>query len=837
MAEGLLPAICDVPFVAGEPVRKSLRDLCQPYQAKEDGSFFAFRGAVPVDSAEIVWTRAHLLPKWADPTYNRHQLGCPCRSNTTQYCNDFLAQLKIMKTPSVNLVVDHCQTICTSLENKRERQSSSDQQDVTKVAVMESIYAFLQANAITSNEATLLQLSNTPCILVEQGKRFILPRQAVLELYERLEIKPYLYSVPREFGKFHLLFQSIGCTKNVTISHYAMVLEKLSDKCKNVRLHPNEVRICVKAVQGLFEKLEENSNEAGKLSRLHLPGIPPGRSSSDEGLRLTPVTLHESSKLIFNDEPPAILNRLQKFNHLFLDLKVMQVICRSAMTNHRELVMKLPSALRPIMLSSMVNQTLCGAQCAINVSSEAVESLKQRVTSPQFFSGIVRLIRDENCQNGDFEEKVFESIKLELQSMEICAVVNLKTTLLFEGYPIPESEAQVPSFLERRKTSGGEMRRVYINASTAMGENANAVTSLVSCVIVELYGRLLGKRAGLVFQMLNCPLDEIWPLLDSLKVRQDDSFCATEKHIFPKLGTFIPLEDHHLLNDAFEEFEPGEYVGYELEDPTLELEEGVATYIYAKIVEEVTDQGDALVAKKYIVDIGDNQVIEVDATDLYKFHRLDTPTSSAIVVSDHQHQSSATHPLGRPRSMNKQAVFDEVSDHLEEAWKMPEEKKRKVIKRLFLRWHPDKNVGYEEFCNEVFKHVQNEISRLERGEPRGSQKATNVGATGSHHGSYEDYFTTWGTRARQHHSQREGYRTRHRSSTRRANPQPGEARRWFKQAKADIAAVGNDNFCSNPSYEWACFKCHQVWSEYIFFFFFFAAYIVLCTSGVALIKF
>lgn len=815
VAEGLLPAICDIPFVAGEPVRKPLRDLCQPYQAKKDGSFFAFRGAVPVDSAEIVWTRAHLLPKWADPTCQRHQLGCQSRS-INQYCNDFIAQLQIMKTPSVDFVLDHCRTICTSLQNKSERESSSHQQNVTKVQVMERIYAFLQANATTSNGGKLLDLSNSPCILVEQGKRFIFPTQAVLELYEHLEIKPYLYSVPREFGKFHHLFQSIGCAKSVTISHYAMVLERLSDKCKNVKLHPEEVRICVRAVQGLFEKLEENTNDIEKLFRLYLPGISPRGNSADEGLRLTPLTLHVSSNLIFNDEPRTILIRLQKFNHHFLDLKAMQVVCRSALTNFRELVMKLPSALRPIMLSSVVNERLSDVHCVVNY--EAVESLQQRVSSPQFFSGIVRLIRDENCQNGDFDEKVFTSIKSELQSMEICAVGNLKTTLFCDGDPIPESEAEVPSFLDKRKTPGEAMYKVYINVSTALGQNTSAVTSVLSCVIVELYGQLLGKRSGLVFQMLNCSPNEIWPLLDSLKVRQDDSYCATEIHIFPKLGTFIPLEDHHLLNDAFEEFEPGEYVGYELEDPTLELEEGVATYIYARIVKEVTDQRHPLVAKKYIVNIGDNQMIEVDAADLYKFHRLDAATSLAVVVSDHHRQNSATHPVGLPRSRDKQAVFDEVSDLLEDAWKMPEEKKRKVIKRLFLRWHPDKNVGDEEFCSEVFKHVQNEISRLERGEPRGSQPTTNVDANGSHYSSYNDHFNTWGDRARQHHSQREGYRRRehfHRDFTRRPNPQPGEAKRWFKQAKADVAAVENDIFCSGPSYEWACFKCHQVWAEYI----------------------
>ena len=185
----------------GNQFRKPLRDLYQPFQANKDVSFFAFRGAVPADFAEVVWTRAHLIPKWADPTCQRHQLGCQSRGRTNQYCNDFIAKLHIMKTPSVDVVLDHCRTICTSLENKSKRESSSHQENLTKVQVMERIYAFLQENATKDNEAKLLDLSNTPCILVEQGKRFIFPTQAVLELYENLEIKPYLYSVPREFGK------------------------------------------------------------------------------------------------------------------------------------------------------------------------------------------------------------------------------------------------------------------------------------------------------------------------------------------------------------------------------------------------------------------------------------------------------------------------------------------------------------------------------------------------------------------------------------------------------------------------------------------------------------
>lgn len=41
------------------------------------------------------------------------------------------------------------------------------------------------------------------------------------------------------------------------------------------------------------------------------------------------------------------------------------------------------------------------------------------------------------------------------------------------------------------------------------------------------------------------------------------------------------------------------------------------------------------------------------------------------------------------------------------------------------------------------------------------------------------------------------------------NPQPGEAKRWLRQAYADLEAVDNDISSGKPSFEWACFKCHQ----------------------------
>ena len=801
VAEGLLQCICNIRFVAGDPVREPLQALFAPFGGVlgRQIPFFAFKEAVPSEHAEIVWSTAHLLPKWANPRCRLHELNSPPRVSKVQYCDSFVAQLQILEKPSVDLVVGHCQNICVFLANNSLKMTERCH---TIMAVMEHVYTFLLTKPIGNSDAKKI-LENTPCILVEHGKKLILPCQAVLELYEHLEIRPFLYVIPKEFGKFHPLFENLGCSKCVTIFHYALVLDMLQRKCQSSKLDPNEVRMCVKAAKGFFETLEENTTELESLLALYLPGMSLSGSSSEGNQTVTPVFLHKSSDLIFNDAPATHRNRLHRFSQPFLlDLRLMDVTCSSAQTNYKELTMKLPIALQPRMLSSVVKEKLSASQTHEFVMTNAVSQLKHQLSSAQFCSGVIRLIRDENCrQKREIDNGVIENIERGLRRIELFVVNSLKTTLFADEVPIPESEAEVSNFLDKVLVSNEEIWRVYVTAVRGMDESTCAIW-LVSNVIEDICGGLLGRRAIFIPEMLRCPLSDIWSLLDGMGVRQDDSSRPAEEKIYPPPGTFIPIEDHHLLNDAFEEFEPDEYVGYELDDPSLQWQEGNATYIYAVIIEKMANEDCNPLAKRYRINIGDSQEIEVDAADLYKFHRLDAASSSAIVLSNQRREP--------PRNRSRQDVFDEISDLLEDAWNLPEERRRKIIKRLYLRWHPDKNLGDEELCTEVCQHIQNETSRLERGEPRGSGRSNAEARTSG--GSYDDFFTSWGARAREHYRQRQEYRARQQSprNSHRKNPQPGEARRWFRQAKADVAAVENDIVYGNPSFEWACFKCHQV---------------------------
>ena len=800
VGEGLLRRVRDIPFVEAVPVKEQLQALCPPYaQKKEDDiPFISFKGAVVSDYEEIVWTKAHLLPQWADPRTRRYELGCPSRVKIDQYLNDFLAGLQVVKKPSVGLVTKHCQTVCFHFENNNEKEKVPREQRLTVAAVMEHIYKFLQDNAMTDSNSKML-LQRTCCVLVEEGRKFVLPRQAVLELYEHLQIKPFLYRLPPEFGKFRSLFESLGCSKLVKITHYAMVLDMLQKNCHHAKLHPNEVVICSRAVKGFFEKLQDVDEDVPSIPTLYLPAMPPGCGTSNEPLNTIPVTLRQSTELVF-DDAPTYGERIQGFNHPFvLELRLMDVECRSSMTNYADLMMKLPTSLQPKMLSSVVKEKLRNLESTVTVASGAVNALKRQLSSVQFARGIARIIRHVNSHRKDFDESVILGIEKRLRNIELCAVKRLVTSLFHNGVLIPGSEAEVPYFQEKREVSGDEAWKLYLSTEAGMDDTISC-TSLVTNVIVEMYGEFLGKKAFVISDMLRCSPGSIWSLLNRMSIRKDDSSCnAAETDIYPEPGTLIPIEDHHLLNDAFEEFEPGEYVGYQLDDPSLDLKHGVATYIYAMIIEEVVNEDAVGLTKKYKINIGHDKRPEVvSAVKLHKFHR---PKE----IFDEQ--------TGCLRTKNE--IFDEISNMLKEAWKLPEEERRQIIKRLCLRWHPEKNLGDEEFYRAAFQHIQKEVSRLG--------------------GAYDDLFASLEERAREHAFQRQKYRE---SFSRKygswgssgskswrnvppsfckSNRQPGEAKRWFRQAEADLDAGTNEIAFSRPSYEWACFKCHQVKIMHDFF--------------------
>ena len=802
---GLLEAICSIKFVATDPLSPELCAVCRQFDCTP---YIAFEGSVLAKHTIIVWTTATLLPIWANPRKYRGE-----DSEDSNYCNDILSHLDVAE-PTVEMVTFHCQNVCFQFGKENFNDVSSEQLTV-RMSVMANIYEFLQAKATSSPTAKKL-LKDTACIVVEQGRRFVKPGQLVIELYKDNEIEPFLYGMPAKLGQFQRLFQYIGCSSCVTLNHYSMVLDEMQRKWKKNSLDPNERSRALKAVKGLFELLQDNSAGVHGLSSLHLPAMCPFGGSQGETTRS--VVLRKAAELLFDDARHHH-KRIQNFDQLFLvDLKTAGVRSNSS-GNFKDLVMLLPTALRPEMLSCALEEKFVNpSDNTERFDVGAASSLKKQLYSEHFCRGIIRLIRHTSYENEDkVDEGVVSSVESRLKSIQFHGMSKIVTHLVYKEKVIPGSESRVPFFLEKTCQAGQEIWNVYVNAVEDVEQTISAIALTLSRVIAQACGGLLRETAMYIPEMLRCHLGSIGSLLDTMEIRQDDTCDAGRKDVFPPPGSFIPIAEHHLLNPAFNYFKPGEYVGYELEDPSMELKEEDATFIYAVIIKEISTGDVSLLARLYEINIGnDKEPTKAPATDLYKFYCPQEIASTEVVISQRQENVNI-------QRNERQAIFEEISRTLEEAWRLPEDRRKKVIKRLIFRWHPDKSPGNEDFCTEVFQHIKNEIERLERDGARSQRR------------SYDDFFGFCGARARRHTSQRKEYRDtcyrRYGSwddgswtwevppSYSTANPQPRQARRWFRQAEADLAAVFNDINTSKPSYEWACFKCHQVSAQDSFMYF------------------
>ena len=224
--------------------------------------------------------------------------------------------------------------------------------------------------------------------------------------------------------------------------------------------------------------------------------------------------------------------------------------------------------------------------------------------------------------------------------------------------------------------------------------------------------------------------------------------------------------------------------------------------------------------------------IQVHVLELYKFIR---PTSNVIVPFTGDTTLPPTAFSQPEPDGDLKEVLKNIRRQLCEIWSnLPGDKSRKrAIKRLLLKWHPDKNPGREEIYTKVFQQIQRYVLWLNNGNKLQSEDDVHnfdeyyTSQTGSHgtrdeSNVYADFFCNIYSRGRfhaksrtSHHSASSSpgfYHFPHSPPRSRANPQPGEGRRWMRQARQDLKAArvtfthGDHRVCN-----WACYQAYQVY--------------------------
>ena len=257
-------------------------------------------------------------------------------------------------------------------------------------------------------------------------------------------------------------------------------------------------------------------------------------------------------------------------------------------------------------------------------------------------------------------------------------------------------------------------------------------------------------------------------------------------------------------------------------------------FIYAEIVEIHGEGPSSFVT----LDIKGTAVVKAKLLDVYHFPAFIAKGICREVALFHGVPSESNVKI--EATGEAEQVFDEPDDKfnksleeiLKDVTKLMEEQYqkfkddeggwKKFVKRLYLKWHPDKNPNHQEKATEVTKHIQNETKRIERGE-------TSVGAQGGGPGGFndfqwEDIFREFNRHAHSQRTYRENYYRDYKSNYRRDeegfkrrysshsnfNVPPSfqkndlrAARRWLKEAKHDIEAAKttlNNDHCKYAAY-------------------------------------
>ncbi|CAK6954228.1 sacsin-like [Scomber scombrus] len=691
------------------------------------------------------------------------------------------------------------QCITRNISNICESPCDTENLITTRANVFRSSYAYLQTNGFD-----IQQLKGLPVVLVERDTKLVNAHNTSLSLPYDLEFRPYLYKIPPKDVMFAEFFKKIGVTVEPTAEQYCNVLAAVyADSSAKPQLNPNQQITVKQAVKQLFEIIKTHgSRDLVDVNALYLPAV--------DG------KLYPSHTLYYNDtafETKRIEEAL--VNEFLLLQKLSECHLGTDIYEHHRLLQLLPPKFQPKMLSNFTEEKVVESHmqlCELGSSCEFRGWFDQHLSSEALRHGLVCLIREQS-QGKITQEDAIEMCEKTFGSIQIVCCKSLETELWLDRQPLNDTAAEIDVYVKQGKTDC----IFYLKHNEDM---APKVINEVNMILTKEINALLGNRIAAIHlpvlgQLLMC--DNLQDAQKTLAKNGIHDSAETDglRVNSHAPGTDIPKEWHDSLDmNILNNFEVGEYVGYMTNNK----------YIYTIIDEELPGHSGKY-SRRYNILIGEDEPIEVSCLDLYQFKSEKKPepdrgtcTSATASCMELELVSGAVPPSSQPSSTRSSpASFEEAKREIDkclaEIWTLSEEERRKAIRRLYLRWHPDKNPDCPSLAAEAFKYLQNQIDELSKGKSKGKTAGSYSSYSGAN-SNFRNFYQQWNQEARYHRSGRERFFRGNRSynfwthNSDVPRPNREEAQRWCRQARCDLNAAYND--IGEGSTEWCLFKVHQV---------------------------
>ncbi|CAG2253089.1 SACS [Mytilus edulis] len=789
--QDVLGRICGIKFIVPYMVEKWKTDVFN----QPNAILICYKNSIPHEYSDICWTTCSVLPHAAHP----QQLTW----KSTKIRNKMIEQLQICKEPSLDSVIKHTQNICDSLKLMADDSQIHDKNVIKIKFVMVKIYACLLKYKDSNLMKYKKTLFYTPIIFHPKLKILVTCNRVVKSL-QTDGIKPYLMEVPEEYGEYFKLFEVLGMNTRENICNFIRVLQHLKKDVGNKELLVTEMQTVQKALQGIcnhFIKIDEQlTTDLVEMDALYLPS----RNSVLANAR----SIVYSDNIDFEEKIGSDIG--MPYMMQFEKLEV------STLGNIVSDFKKLPLQLQPNILSDLISKELNEESLEAKFNEKG-RLFRDFVVSPQFLEAAVRItvhcLKKTHLGFADTNIDV-NKIIAGIEKLRIRQVHDIRLSLVFHGKIVGKCKETCYYHTKDNEIDGIEHILLCSFEDREMSDwlvfNCRTICqTLQNCTnneFIDTQGLLL-----IVLHHIRNP-DDISRALDRIGISQFSVMRGCSTSIFPPAGTVVHPDWHCYLDNSFSDFDIGEYVALLLNEETKDKNVFIpALYQYAIIVQkcEAASTSNLLdsILCRYEVNVGERTEIKM-AYDLYKFNRKKQESSKELSpfldIAD-----------GPKDDRNLDDIFKEVKDIVKAAWSLPEDERRKVIKRLYKKWHPDKNHGNEDLAKTVFQFLQQIVLKMESGQDIDSDSSSTFKPPSSSY--FYSYFRTWDEDARHDSSrnQRRGKRGGRSGHTKRQPQEPvpshHESRQWIKQAKVHL--TGAVEFLPHaekgPNFNIICMICYQ----------------------------
>ena len=744
-------------------------------------SRMCYNGSVHYLQENLAWTSKLILPNYA----------CCFKSRNTYAKLGVKQGLGKKKRESRNDpeilfqdVLKHIDNLTNSTNYKaRTRTCITIPEDYREQykCVLADFYEFLQLSRPLEHRHVEL-LSHRSVVLVNDNANFDIPGRS--NLSNHMKLPPYINEVHVIWEKYFELFKEIGCQEFPTTGQFFDVIKEIKLTEMDKALRPNELTIVNKAVANVSSLLRNCRLPNNLQTQIYLPCI-----KNFHPKLLEPVYLLSSSELVYINDY-HMQKRMTDFKGNFMLSKYEGV--EDARNINENLLSGLPPNSMPKLLSELVQEVLKEPIFEVEAPEEHVsKKLSTIFSSAYFFHGLERLIKYEDKAHSINFPKLETIFKI-IRSVKISVLEKVQTILICNKKIISASETDKEVYTRAIKNSFA----IYLQIGELIDASAKVAQGILDLLELHSIKFVQSKNAIVLLKLLEIRPKKIPELLDNFGIPRETS--NEEVRYLPIPGELVPQTLYPYLRNNFDKFDIKEYVAISREF------EGAECYVFGIIKGCENNENVHVSQLVYDVQVDEDptKLVKFKGFELYGFDRIHSAVlTQEIVKSDNMERREQTH-ISLPQSYEE--AVKEIKDVLRSLSELDGESKKKVIRKLYLKWHPDKHEEHSKvLATRIFQFLLNEFKSDDK--------------------DFTHNFNSWNFSASRysfftrsnagffHHDSNSSHNFSSFFRERANNPQPAQSKRWYRQAEKDLKAAKDRKEQNNDSFfQWHCFMAKQV---------------------------